>query len=74
MRAKVQLNTAAKKGDQAKVTRLTQAVHNRETNIRVIRNEMGRWRIITMEKVLRPSENNISRWPLLSRRLNQAER
>ena len=42
VRAKAQLNVAAKKGDQAKITRLTQAIRDREANIRAIRNEMGR--------------------------------
>ena len=42
VRAKAQLNVATKKGDQAKITRLTQAIRDREANIRAIQNEMGR--------------------------------
>ena len=42
VRAKAQLNVATKKGDQAKITRLTQAIRDREANIRAMQNEMGR--------------------------------
>ncbi|WP_416189791.1 hypothetical protein ACM67B_01080 [Neisseria sp. CCUG17229] len=41
-RAKVQLNVARKKGDQAKISRLNQAVRDREANIRAIQGEMKR--------------------------------
>lgn len=41
-RMKVQLNVARKKGDQAKVNRLTQAVRDREANILAIQAEMNR--------------------------------
>ncbi|MCP1771468.1 hypothetical protein J2T38_000265 [Neisseria perflava] len=41
-RARAQLNVAKKKGDQAKIGRLTQAVKDREANIRAIQGEMSR--------------------------------
>ena len=42
VRAKAQLNVATKKGDQAKITCMTQSIRDREANIRAIQNEMGR--------------------------------
>ncbi|UOO81981.1 hypothetical protein LVJ83_00435 [Uruburuella testudinis] len=42
VRAQAQLNVARKKGDKAKITRLEQAVRDREANIRAIKSEMGR--------------------------------
>ncbi|STZ77118.1 hypothetical protein [Bergeriella denitrificans] len=41
-RAKAQLNVAKKKGDQAKISRLNQAVRDREANIRAIQGEIKR--------------------------------
>lgn len=41
-RVKAQLNVARKKGDQAKISRLTQAVSDREANIRAIQAEINR--------------------------------
>ena len=41
-RVKVQLNVARKKGDAAKVSRLSQALSDREANIRAIQGEMNR--------------------------------
>ncbi|PSJ79194.1 hypothetical protein [Neisseria iguanae] len=41
-RAKVQLNVARKKGDQVKISRLSQTVRDREANIRAIQGEMKR--------------------------------
>lgn len=41
-RAKAQLNVARKKGDPAKISRLSQAVRDREANIRAIQGEMNR--------------------------------
>lgn len=41
-RVKVQLNVARKKGDTAKVSRLSQALSDREANIRAIQGEMNR--------------------------------
>jgi putative periplasmic protein len=42
VRAQAQLNVAKKKGDQAKISRLTQAVNDRQANIRAIESEMKR--------------------------------
>ncbi|WP_415772080.1 hypothetical protein ACMYUL_03490 [Neisseria sp. CP9] len=42
VRAQAQLNVAKKKGDQAKISRLTQAVNDRQANIRAIEGEMKR--------------------------------
>ncbi|WP_416192004.1 hypothetical protein [Neisseria sp. CCUG12390] len=41
-RAKAQLNVARKKGDQAKISRLSQVVRDREANIRAIQAEINR--------------------------------
>lgn len=41
-RAKVQLNVARKKSDQAKISRLSQVVRDREANIRAIQAEINR--------------------------------
>ncbi|MCF7520609.1 hypothetical protein L4G92_00880 [Neisseria sp. ZJ106] len=42
VRAKAQLNVAKQKGDQQKIARLTQAVSDREANIRAIQGEIRR--------------------------------
>lgn len=42
VRAKVQLKVARKKGNQAKISSLTQAVSDREANIRAIQSEISR--------------------------------
>lgn len=42
VRAKAQLSGASKKGDQAKINRLSQVVRDREANIKAIQSEMGR--------------------------------
>ncbi len=42
VREQAQLNVAKSKGDKAKVSRLEQAVRDRQANIRAIQGEMGR--------------------------------